>query len=98
MHYTRAIVRPPAANFAEGLINADEGPPDYARALTQHQAYCQAFIDCGLALTTLPAAPDYPDSTFVEDTAFITSRGVILACPGCCTSRPACRGWAATGS
>ncbi len=82
MRYTRAIVRPPAANYAQGLTDANEGPPDYALALSQHQAYCQALIDCGLTLTTLPADPRFPDSTFVEDTAIVTARGAILTRPG----------------
>src|SRR6266498_4600584 len=70
--FTRAIVRPPAANFAEALTTADLGTPDYERALKQHEAYCLALERCGLTLTRLP--PDYlhPDSCFVEDTAILT--------------------------
>jgi dimethylargininase len=69
--FTRAIVRPPAANFADGLTTADLGTPDYERALKQHEDYCQALEQCGLTLTRL--APDrlHPDSCFVEDTAIL---------------------------
>jgi dimethylargininase len=70
--FTRAIVRPPAPNFAEGLTTADLGKPDYQRALKQHEDYCAALERCGLRLITLAADSRYPDSTFVEDTAILT--------------------------
>jgi dimethylargininase len=80
--FTRAIVRPPGSNFAAGLTTQELGAPSLEKALQQHAAYCQALRRCGLELTELPADPDYPDSTFVEDTAILTSRGAILARPG----------------
>lgn len=79
---TRAIVRPPAVNFSEGLTAAGLGAPDYERALQQHEAYCAALERCGLTLTRLEADPNYPDSTFVEDAAIITERCVVLTRPG----------------
>ena len=90
----KAIVRPPARNFAEGLTTAGLGPPDYQRALKQHEAYCAALERCGLTLIRLNADPSYPDSCFVEDTAVIipefafqcarvpTPTRVILTRPG----------------
>jgi dimethylargininase len=81
--FRHAIVRPPAANFADGLTTVDLGKPDVAKALEQHERYCQALVECGLALTRLPADPRFPDSTFVEDTAVITAHGsAILTRPG----------------
>ena len=80
--FTRAIVRPPAANFAEGLTTADLGTPDYERALKRHEAYCRALERCGLALTRLPPDPLHPDSTFVEDTAVLTDKYAVLTRPG----------------
>jgi dimethylargininase len=80
--FTRAIVRPPAPNFAEGLTTVDLGAPDYERALAQHEAYCLALEQCGLTLVRLEADPLHPDSTFVEDTAVLTPRGAILTRPG----------------
>ncbi|MEP6742324.1 MAG: N(G),N(G)-dimethylarginine dimethylaminohydrolase [bacterium] len=79
---TRAIVRPPAANFSEGLTTSSLGAPDYKRALEQHEAYCSALEQCGLTLTRLAPQPDYPDSTFVEDTAILTNKCAVLARPG----------------
>src|SRR6266481_5764809 len=80
--FTRAIVRPPAPNFAAGLTTAGLGAPDYRRALEQHAAYCAALEQCGLTLTTLEPDPNYPDATFVEDTAVLTERCAVLARPG----------------
>ena len=80
--FTRAIVRPPAANFAEGLTTADLGTPDYQRALKQHEAYCRALEHCGLTLTQLPPDSLHPDSTFVEDTAVLTDQCGVLTRPG----------------
>jgi len=80
--FTRAIVRPPSANFADGLTSVDLGKPDYELALEQHEAYCRALENCGLQLTRLSADEGYPDSTFVEDTAVLTERGAVLTRPG----------------
>lgn len=80
--FRRAIVRPPAGNFAEGLTTVDLGVPDVARALGQHARYCDALERCGLALTRLEPDPRFPDSTFVEDTAILTPRGAVLTRPG----------------
>jgi dimethylargininase len=80
--FHRAIVRPPAQNFADGLTTVDLGVPDVAMALAQYGRYCEALERCGLELVRLPADPRYPDSTFVEDTAILTGRGAILTRPG----------------
>ena len=80
--FTRAIVRPPAPNFAEGLTTAGLGAPDYEKALAQHEAYCAALERSGLTLIRLDRDPKFPDSTFVEDTAILTERGAILTRPG----------------
>jgi len=80
--FTRAIVRPPSSNFAEGLTTVDLGWPDYDRAVEQHEAYCNALEQCGLNLIRLDADERYPDSTFVEDTAVLTGHGAVLTRPG----------------
>src|SRR5437016_446704 len=79
---TRAIVCPPASNFAEGLTTADLGTPNYDHALKQHQDYCAALEQCGLRLTRLALDPLDPDSTFVEDTAVLTDKCAVLMRPG----------------
>jgi dimethylargininase len=80
--FTRAIVRPPAANFSKGLTTAKLGAPDYQLARKQHEAYCTALRQCGVTIVCLAPDPDHPDSTFVEDTAILTNRCAILARPG----------------
>ena len=72
--FSRAIVRFPGANYTDGLTRGDLGVPDYARALRQHAAYCEALERCGLKLTRLEADERYPDSTFVEDTAVLVQK------------------------
>jgi dimethylargininase len=85
--FTRAIVRPPAPNFSQGLTTSSLGAPDYELALKQHEAYCVALIECGLTLTRLAPDLDHPDSTFVEDTAVLTDRCAALARPGASSRR-----------
>jgi len=82
MYFTHALLRPPPPTFARGLTTARESAPDYAQALVQHQAYAAALERCGLAISVLPAEPDYPDSCFVEDVAILTPRGAIITRPG----------------
>lgn len=80
--FSNAIVRIPAPNFADGLTTAALGAPRFDVVLEQHALYCQALIECGLAVHTLDADPRFPDSTFVEDTAVLTARGAVLTRPG----------------
>ncbi len=82
MRYSRAIVRPPPPTYAMGMTSANEGAPELAQALAQHQAYCLVLEQCGLAVSVLSADADFPDSCFVEDTAVLTPRGAIATRPG----------------
>jgi dimethylargininase len=80
--FTRAIVRLPCRNFAKGLKTSGMPAPDFALTVIQHQAYCHALHELGLTVLQLPAEDEYPDSTFVEDTAVLTRRGAVLTRPG----------------
>ena len=80
--FKNAIVRLPGSNFADGLTSGKFGKPEFAKALKQHVAYCSALKRCGLRVNVLPADLQYPDSTFVEDAAIVTSRSAILSRPG----------------
>ncbi|MEO6172687.1 MAG: hypothetical protein ABIP02_06180, partial [Arenimonas sp.] len=73
--FTKAIVRLPASNFADGLTTVDMGVPDFDKTIKQHRQYCDALVQCGLMLTHLEADSNHPDSTFVEDTAVLTPHG-----------------------
>jgi dimethylargininase len=80
--FRNAIVRAPAANFAEGLTTVSLGAPRFELVIEQHAAYCRALAECGLAIDALGADARFPDSTFVEDTAVLTPHGAILTRPG----------------
>jgi dimethylargininase len=91
--FTKAIVRPPARNFADGLTSAELGVPDYQLALEQHAAYCAALEQCGLQLTRLQVDGRYPDSCFVEDAAIVigdprtSTKRAVLTMPGALSRR-----------
>ena len=79
---TRAIVRSPSRNFADGLTSSGFPAPEYELAVKQHDEYCLALENIGLRLIRLPADERYPDSTFVEDTAILTERVAVITRPG----------------
>src|SRR5262245_6727551 len=87
MSFTRAVLRLPGPNFANGLTTANQGPPDYARMLGQHAAYAAALRELGLELTVLEPLVDYPDSYFVEDVAVITPEVAVVTRPGALARR-----------
>ncbi len=80
--FSKAIVRNPCKNFINGLTTANLGLPDYDLALIQHQEYVEALRKCGLEVIVLDADEEYPDSTFVEDTALLTPHCAIITNPG----------------
>jgi dimethylargininase len=80
--YSKAIVRRPGRNFAEGITTANLGKADFEKALEQHAAYCDALRGCGLELIVLEADERYPDGCFVEDTAIVTSEAAVITRPG----------------
>jgi dimethylargininase len=82
MRFTRAIVRPPAATFTNGITSSGLGPPDLALALEQHAAYSRELERLGVSVLRLGPEPEFPDSTFVEDAAIVTAGGAILTRPG----------------
>lgn len=80
--FSRAIVRIPGSNFADGLTTVELGTPHLDQVLAQHTHYCDALRECGLSLTILEPDLRYPDSTFVEDAAILTPHAAILTRPG----------------
>ncbi len=82
MRFTTAIVRKPGRSMTEGLTGANLGVPDYEKALVQHQAYVEALQACGVNVKVLEADENFPDSTFVEDTALLTPHCAIITNPG----------------
>jgi dimethylargininase len=82
MTFTKAIVRTPGRSLVNGLTAANLGKPQYEKALSQHASYVQALESAGLDVTVLMPDEQYPDSTFVEDTALLTSQCAIITRPG----------------
>lgn len=80
--FTKAIVRTPSKSMLDGITSANLGKPVYEKALAQHADYIEALIECGLEVTILAAAEDYPDSCFVEDVALMTPHCAIITNPG----------------
>lgn len=80
-------MRRPAENFAEGVTSAAHlGAPDYDKAMRQYEVYAQSLLECGLAVTTLPADERYPDGHFVED-PFVIFRDLAFHCRSGAPSR-----------
>jgi len=80
--FTQAIVKTPCKAMVNGLSSARLGKPDYKKALVQHADYIEALQECGLLVIVLPSDEEFPDSTFVEDTALLTPHCAILTNPG----------------
>jgi dimethylargininase len=75
----KGIVRRPGLNFAEGLTEAGLGTPSFSEAVKQHGEYVQGLKECGVEVIALPVIDtDFPDATFVEDTAIITGKKKIM--------------------
>jgi dimethylargininase len=55
---------------------------DLARARAQHDAFEWALVELGCTVRRIDAAPDIPDSVFIEDTAVIFPEAAVIARPG----------------
>lgn len=80
--FSRAIVREPGPNCADGLTTSTLGRPDYWLLLVQHQRYVNTLRQLGLKVEILPADPDFPDAYFVEDPAVVTPEVAVITIPG----------------
>ena len=87
MKFTNAIVRKPGKSMINGLTSANLGLPIYKKAIEQHKAYVKALKNCGLNVLELEIDENFPDSTFVEDTALLTPSCAIITRPGASTRR-----------
>jgi dimethylargininase len=85
--FTKAIVRTPGRSMISGLTAANQGPPDYQKALEQHRQYVAALEASGLDVRILDPDEDFPDSTFVEDAAILTPQCAIIARPAAASRR-----------
>ena len=66
------MVRPPGVSFPKAISkHPKKNGINYAKALSQHRHYVDALKKLGGKILSLPPEDSLPDSTFVEDTAFI---------------------------
>jgi dimethylargininase len=72
---------PPSISRCE-LTHLSRAPIDPTRATEQHRAYEEALAALGCTVRRLPAAPDLPDSVFVEDLAVVLPEIAVVARPG----------------
>jgi dimethylargininase len=78
-----AITRPVSPSLARcELTHLAREPIDVVRATVQHAAYEQLLVTLGTTIVRVPAAPDFPDAVFVEDTAIVLDEVAVLTRPG----------------
>ncbi|GEK35488.1 dimethylarginine dimethylaminohydrolase family protein [Kurthia sibirica] len=80
--FSSVIVKKPGKSYVEGLTTSNLGMPNYEELLIQHENYVKALEKCNVNIAYLEADENYPDSTFVEDTAVLTSEFAVLCNPG----------------
>ena len=74
-----ALVRPPGTSFPQAISNHPQQKEiNLSIALIQHQGYVQALKRAGAKILSLSPEDTLPDSTFVEDTAFIFGETAFL--------------------
>ena len=74
-----ALVRPPGISFPQAISDHPEKKGIYQpKALIQHQSYVDALKQVGGKILSLPPEDLLPDSTFVEDTAFVFGETAFL--------------------
>ena len=89
MPSTQALVRRPSPRFAEGIVtHIDRVPVDPDLALRQWEAYVAALHGAGWTTVEVPAAPDCPDSAFIEDTMVVFRNVAVIARPGADERKP----------
>jgi len=85
----RALVRPPSDAYARCLRTDAARVIDVASAREQHAAYCEILRRaCAVEVVALAPEPDLPDACFVEDTAVVVGRRVVITRPGAPSRRP----------
>lgn len=78
-----ALVRPVVDRLGEGLVtHVGRSVVDVGLARRQHHDYCAALGGAGWTVREVAAAPDHPDSVFVEDTVVVVDDLAVLTSPG----------------
>ncbi|MDQ6934821.1 MAG: arginine deiminase family protein [Actinomycetota bacterium] len=83
MDVTHALVRRPSPRLAEGEVtHVQRLPVDTELASTQWEQYVERLHDAGWTTDEVSAAPDCPDSVFIEDTMVVYSDLAVISRPG----------------
>ncbi len=78
-----ALIRPVSPNMAAcELTHLERQPIDVELAVRQHAEYAKALTELGCELLWAEAAPELPDSVFVEDCAIVLDELAIITRPG----------------
>ncbi len=84
-----ALVRRPSPRLAEGLVtHIERQPVDPGLAERQWESYVGALRAAGWEVVEAPAAPDLPDSAFIEDTVVVYGDLAVITRPGAPERRP----------
>jgi dimethylargininase len=82
MMFKNAIACSPCPAIVDGITSSNLGKPVYSIALDQHNKYVEILKQHGLKTEILPPRSMFPDSTFIEDVALLTSQCAIITRPG----------------
>jgi dimethylargininase len=83
MDVTHALIRRPSPRLEEGEVtHLERRPVDAGLARTQWERYVEALHDAGWTTHEVPAAPECPDSVFVEDTMVVYGDLAVISRPG----------------
>lgn len=78
-----ALTRAISPRLAEGeLTHLERSPIDIETARAQHAAYARALATLGCEVREVDAAPEYPDSVFIEDIAVVFDEIAVITRPG----------------
>lgn len=69
------------------LTHLERTPIDVARARIQHAGYERLLATLGCTVQRVPAAPSFPDSVFIEDTAVVFDEVAVMTRPGAASRR-----------
>jgi dimethylargininase len=79
----KVLIREPSPLLAQGLLtHIERSPVDYDLARRQWDGYVAALEEVGWEPVAVPAAPQHPDSVFVEDTVVVCRDRALVTRPG----------------
>jgi dimethylargininase len=83
-----ALTHLPSPKMAEcELTYVARAVIDHGRIMEQHEGYCQMLRRCGAEVRTLEVNLEYPDCTFIEDTAIVLDELAVLMSMGAASRR-----------